>query len=92
MSIIKINPVASPAPQVVTRAQARAALILAGLIDQVQPLIDAIPDSIQRALAQNDWDNRQTFERNHPTMLQLASGLGLTSEQLDGLFTQAAAL
>lgn len=81
-----------PVPQKLSRAQARGALILAGLIDHVQPALDAISDPLQRALAQNDWDNRQDFERDHPQLLAIAAALGLTDEQLDQLFIEGAKL
>lgn len=84
------QPIAPTVPQSLSRAQARAALILAGLIDQVQPAIDTIADPLQRALVQNDWDNRSTFDRDNPTLLSLSSALGLTDAQLDGLFIEGA--
>ena len=86
------QPIAPTVPQSLSRAQARAALILAGLIDQVQPAIDTIADPLQRALVQNDWDNRSTFDRDNPTLLALAEALGLTDAQLDDLFVQGAKL
>lgn len=76
----------------ITRAQAKAALIISGLIGQVQPAIDAIPDPLQRALAQNDWDERLTFERSNPTLAAMAAALGMTDAQLDDLFALAATL
>lgn len=79
-------------PQSVTRRQARQALLLAGVLADVQPAIDAIPDAAQRAMMQIEWDDSQTFERQRPSLIALASALGLTSEQLDGLFIQAASL
>ena len=79
-------------PQSITRAQAIGTLILAGLDDEVQPAIDAIADPILRKLAQNDWDNRLTFERDNATLNHLAQAIGMTSEQLDQLFIQAATL
>lgn len=86
------DPIVPVVPQSVTRAQARAALIVFGLIGHVQPAIDAIADPLQRALVQNDWDHRLTFERNNPTLAALAAALNLTSDQLDALFTTAAGL
>lgn len=77
-------------PESVTRRQARQALLLAGLLDSVQPAIDAIPDPIERGLVQIDWDDSQEFERHRPTLLMLASALGLTEEQVDTLFIAAA--
>lgn len=79
-------------PQSVTRRQARQALRLAGVLDMVQPAIDAIPDPMQRGLMQDEWDDSQTFERQRPALLQLAGALGLTSAQVDQLFVTAAGL
>lgn len=77
----------------ITRAQAKAWLILNGLIDQVQPLIDAIPDPVQRALVQNDWDERLHFEADNPTLVALATGLGRGSEEeIQQMFKEAALL
>ena len=80
------------APQVVTMRQARLALLGAGLLDSVNEAIAAIPDATQRRAAEIEWEYAQTVDRASPFTQQLASGLGLTSEQLDSLFTQAAAL
>lgn len=85
----------APAPVVptsVTRRQARQALLLAGLLDSVDPAIAAIPDTTQRKLAQIEWQDSQDFERHRPLLVSLASALGLTSAQLDQLFITAATL
>jgi hypothetical protein len=79
-------------PQVVTRRQARQALLLAGLLDSVQAAISAIPDTTQRRLAQIEWDDSQNFERQRPLLVSLATALGLTSAQLDQLFVTASGL
>uniref|UniRef100_A0A1A7GEE4 Uncharacterized protein n=1 Tax=biofilter metagenome TaxID=1070537 RepID=A0A1A7GEE4_9ZZZZ len=76
-------------PQVVTRRQARRALAIAGLLDLVQPAIDAIADPTQRALAQIDWDDATDFRRDDATLLMLSAALGLSEEQLDDLFILA---
>lgn len=81
-----------PVPKSVTRAQARQALLLAGLLDKVGLAIAAIPDPTQRGLVQIDWDDRHVFERNHPTLAALATALGMDDEALDQLFTTAAEL
>lgn len=87
-------PLPAPAavPQFVTRRQAKQALILGGLIAGIQPAIDAIPDPIQRALIQCEWDDSQVFERDRPALIALGGALGLSSAQLDALFISAAAL
>lgn len=79
-------------PQTVTRRQARQALLLAGLLDNVQPAIDSIADPVQRSMAQIEWDDSQQFERERPLLITLATALGLGAEALDNLFIQAAQL
>ncbi|MCA0214506.1 MAG: hypothetical protein LCH79_15180 [Proteobacteria bacterium] len=81
-----------PVPQSVTRRQAKQALALNNLLHLVQPAIDAITDETQRTLMQIEWADSQEFHRNRPALIGLATALGLTSEQLDSLFVQAAAL
>ena len=87
---------ADPVPPVVissvTMRQARLALLGAGLLDSVDAAIAAIPDPTQRRAAETEWEYAQTVDRSSAFTQQLATGLGLTSEQLDALFTQAAAL
>lgn len=79
-------------PDRVTRRQALQALLLAGVLDNVQPAIDAIPDPIQRRMAQIEWDESQVFERRRPLLVTLGAALGLDSAGLDQLFIQAGAL
>ncbi|MEG0936579.1 MAG: hypothetical protein RSE32_08155 [Comamonas sp.] len=79
-------------PAKVTRRQARQALLLAGLLDKVQPAIDAIPDPIARQLAQIEWDDSQDFERERPLLVQLGYALGLDDSGLDAIFIQAGGL
>lgn len=79
-------------PQVVTKRQGRQALILTGKLALVQPAIDAIPDATQRALMQAEWDDSNTFERQRPSLIQMATAIGLTSDDLDNLFKFAATL
>lgn len=93
MSIIKIDPnlAKPPVPQSVTMRQARLALLGIGLLDDVDAAIAAMP-SPERSAAAIEWEYAQTVDRTSPFTHQLASGLGLTSDQLDALFTQAAGL
>jgi hypothetical protein len=90
--VVEPPPEPAAVPNVVTRRQARQALLLAGKLGDVQPAIDAIPDPIQRGMVQIEWDDSQEFHRNRPTLISLATAIGVTSEQLDALFIQAAAL
>ena len=79
-------------PQVATRRQARQALLIAGKLAQVQPAIDAIADPLQRGMVQIEWDDSQTFERQRPTLIALATAIGMDDAELDALFTHAATL
>ena len=79
-------------PAKVTRRQARQALLLAGLLDKVQPAINAIPDPLQRQMAQIEWDDSLEFERQRPLLIQLGNALGLDDAALDAIFIQAEGL
>lgn len=82
-------PVVSQIPQSVTRFQARAALYQAGILSSVEALManEATP-----ALAKLAWADAQEFKRSSPTIAAMAGALGLTSQQLDDLFTTAAGI
>lgn len=83
---------AAQVPQQVTRRQAKQALLLAGKLHLVQPAIDAIADATQRSLVQIEWDDSQVFERSRPTLMALATALGMSAGDLDALFIAAAQL
>lgn len=79
-------------PAKVTRRQARQALALAGLLDKVQPAINAIADPVQQQMAQIEWDDSQEFERDRPLLIQLGHDIGLDNAALDAMFIQAGEL
>lgn len=79
-------------PASVTRRQAKQALLLKGLLANVQPAIAAIPDAAQRAMIQIEWDDSQVFDRDRPALIALGSALGLSDIQLDNLFIEASQL
>ena len=85
------RPVEAYVPQVVTMRQARLALLGAGLLTQVEAAIDALPEP-QRSAARIEWDYSSEVHRGRAFVQQLGHALGLTDQQLDDLFTQAAAL
>jgi hypothetical protein len=76
-------------PQVVSRFQARAALHLAGLLDDVETMM-AAPETPM--LAKLAWADAQEFKRTSPSLLGIAGAIGLTDAQLDNLFTAAAGI
>lgn len=90
--VADVVPPAPAVPQAVSRRQAKQALLLAGVLAQVQPAIDAIADPVSRAMVQIEWDDSQVFERNRPALIGLAMALGMSQEQLDQLFITASGL
>lgn len=76
----------------VSRLNCRVYLIQIGLWDNIQPLINAIPDPMQKALAQAFFEDAQNWERMDATVIMLAQGLGLSEEQLDTMFREAATI
>lgn len=83
--------VAQPIPTVVEMYQARAALIKAGLFDTVNNALIAMP-GLDGQLARNEWEFSPTLKRDHPLVSTLSAEIGLTSAQLDSLFSSAAQL
>jgi hypothetical protein len=83
---------AAKIPQTVTRRQAKQALLLAGLLDNVQPAIDAMPDATQRRLMQLEWDESLEFVRTRPSHIAMGTAIGLDAAGIDALFIQAVAL
>lgn len=79
---------AAPVPQVISRRQAKQALLQAGLLDVADAAISAGGD---RA-AQIDWVDAQEFRRDWETLISMQNALGLTDEQVDDLFRLAATL
>ena len=85
-------PVVAPGvPQVVTMRQARLALLGAGLLPLVDDAINALPDP-PRTAARIELEYSSEVHRDKPFVQMLGAALGLTGEQLDNLFTQAAQL
>ncbi len=69
----------------VTRFQARAALLQAGLLEQVDAWVEQNADPIAKLA----WKEGLTFERDDPLLTQLATAFGMSDEQLDQLFESA---
>lgn len=77
-----------PVPQVISRRQAKQALLKAGLLDVADAAISASAD---RA-AQIDWADAPEFHRDWATLTSMQHALGLTDGQIDDLFRLAATL
>lgn len=81
----------TPVPTAVTMRQARLALLGAGLLDDVEAAINALP-SPQKEAAKIEWEYSQEVQRYNGFVSVLAPMLGLDEARLDALFLQAAAL
>lgn len=78
-------------PASVTMRQARLALLGAGLLDDVDAAINALP-SPQKEAAKIEWEYSQEVQRHNGFVSVLAPMLGLSEAQTDALFIGAAAL
>ena len=72
---------------VVTPLQAKVAIREAGLREQVENIV-ANPET--DPLIVDAWYEAREFRRMSPAIIALADRLGLTDEQTDALFEQAA--
>ncbi|GGG48187.1 hypothetical protein [Chelatococcus composti] len=76
-----------------TSRQLRLGLVLNGIsLSSVEAAIDAIEDPTDREVARIEWEYATTFERSHPLVNQIGVALGLTPEQIDDMWAEAAAL
>ena len=81
-----VHEVQVPVPQLTPR-QVRLVLNTAGLRAAVEAAV-AAADQDTRDM----WDYSSVFLRNDPVLLTMAASLGITSQQLDQLFTDGAQL
>ena len=85
-------PAASPqVPASVTMRQARLALLGAGLLDDVETVIDALPEP-KRTVARIEWDYASEVHRASEFVTLLGAALELDKQSLDDLFLKASEL
>lgn len=78
-----------PVPTSVSRFQAQAALLQAGLLDQVKAYFaDPNTDPVHKLA----WSEAQDFQRDSPALAAGAAALGITGSQLDDLFRTASSI
>jgi len=82
--------VSTPAP--ITRRQLKRWLYTQGLLDQVPILIAGISDETERAEAQIDWEDAAVFEVTNPLVVSFGAALGLSEEQLNAAWLEAATI
>lgn len=79
---------AQPAiPHIVTALQARTALRRAGLLVLAESAVETLGDE-----AKDAWEYSIEWARTSPMINQLATVLGLSSEDVDTLFIEAAGI
>lgn len=71
----------------VSPRQARLALFAAGILDQVEAAVKAAGGAVQIT-----WDYATQIDRHDPLISSIGSSLGLTEDQIDLIFQQAATL
>ena len=70
------------------RRQFRLTLAMNGYdLKEIEALIDLIEDPMQRTIAQIEWQDATDFERTNPTLLMMASKLGLDTQRIDELWS-----
>lgn len=83
MSDQRVNPLV---PESISTAQGHLALIEYGKYQSADEFINAIPDPVEKLKAEVNFYRRNDWERDNPTLLALAQGLGITDEELDQMF------
>ncbi|UXS69156.1 hypothetical protein FY145_01010 [Agrobacterium tumefaciens] len=74
----------------ITKRQLRLTLVRNGIsLSTVENAIAAMPDGLAKEEAQIEWADASTFNRNHPTLLLIASALDLTEAQVDAMWAEA---
>ena len=83
-------PLPTPVPEQVTRAQGKAVLIQAGLWQDVLDYVAGITGPTERQLAEVALHDTTHWQRTSPFLNAAAAALGITEQQMDALFQQAA--
>ena len=79
----------TPSVPALTRRQFRLALVTSGYnLTDVEALINQIEDDTQRQIIQIEWQDATVFERNNNSLLTMSSLIGLSSAQIDALWSQ----
>lgn len=87
----EILPPVIPVPASITMRQARLQLHAIGKLVAVQEAINQLPEP-PKTSAQIEWDYAAVVERASPFVALLTPALGLSDEEMDELFREAAKL
>lgn len=83
------EPIPVIVPQQITMRQARLALLAAGLLDQVEPIIAGLP-SPQREAAEIEWEYAANVDRDNALIAAIGAALEQDAAAIDALFIAAA--
>ena len=78
-------------PERVSMRQARLAMLQAGILDDVETLIQQMPGDEGRA-ARIDWEYALDVRRDWPLVGALGTQIGMTEQQVDDLFIYAGSI
>lgn len=84
-------PAEPPIPQEVTMRQARLALLAIGKLASVEVYINSLTDPPKSA-ARIEWEVSNTVKRDNEFVLMIGEMLGMSEQDLDTLFIEAAKL
>lgn len=83
----------TPPVPALTRRQFRLALVTNGYnLADIETLIAQIEDEMQKQIIKIEWQDATVFERNNSNLLTMSSLMGLSSSQIDELWSQALTL
>jgi hypothetical protein len=85
-------PAPTPEETVLAPYQFHAMLEIAGLDQTVRQEIDGMADGRDKAAARAKFERANNFYRTDPLVSALATQVGLTEEQIDTMWMEAAAL
>ena len=76
-----------------TRRQFRLVLVMNGFaLADIEALINQIEDDMQRQIIQIEWQDTTVFERNNSSLFVMSALMGLSSSQIDEIWSQALTL
>lgn len=78
-------------PTTATPLQIRLALIKLGMLDTVQNFIAALEEPA-KSIVLTEWEYALEIDKNSNSIQSLTAAMGLTTEQLDNIFVEAAAI
>ena len=88
----KFVKIEEPIIDVITIRQARELLIELDLFDAIEDAINQIQDPKEKRKLLNYWEYSDSFNLNHPQLLDIAAIIDLTQDQLITLFRNASKL